>query len=261
MYLNKIDIKNCIGNVYSSIKCGEFIITKYNNYRDVEVEFIKTNYKSNYEMCQLRRGNVKDPYFPTVRGVGVVGQKYPTYIKHKNDKYTYLAEYGIWCDMLKRCYSDKSDDKNKTYKDCSVSENFKHYEYFYEWCNKQIGFNNEGWQLDKDLVVKGNKVYSEDTCVFLPQELNKLLIKNEAIRGDFPIGVFYCKKARKFISKISKNDKTRAYLGGFDTPEEAFLAYKEAKEAFIKEQALKWKGRIDLRAYEALMSYEVDIND
>lgn len=71
----------------------------------------------------------------------------------------------------------------------SSSENFKHYTYFQDWCSKQVGFNVEGFALDKDTLVKGNKVYSEDTCCFVPQEINSLMTKANARRGTYIIGV------------------------------------------------------------------------
>lgn len=80
--------------------------------------------------------------------------------------------------------------KYPTYKDCEVSENFKSYEYFYEWCNKQIGFGNEYWQLDKDLLIKGNKVYSENTCHFIPKEINLVLTKSDKKRGEHQVRNF-----------------------------------------------------------------------
>ena len=163
--------------------------------------------------------------------------------------------------MLMRCYSDTYQKKQPTYKDCEVSENFKFYEYFYEWCNKQIGFGNEGWQLDKDLLVKGNKVYNEYSCVFIPKEINSLLTKRESMRGEHLIGVYYHKRDKAFVAQVSKNKGKREYLGCFKTEIEAFNAYKQAKEAFVKEQANVWKSQIDDRAYEALMKYTVNIDD
>ena len=100
--------------------------------------------------------------------------------------------------MLVRCYSDTSKKKNPTYEGCEVSENFKSYEYFYDWCQKQIGFANKDWHLDKDLLVKGNKIYSESTCIFIPSEINLLLTKCTASRGEHLIGVCWDKAKKAF---------------------------------------------------------------
>ena len=125
---------------------------------------------------------------PSVCGVGILGAKYPSRVNGVLTK-----EYDLWYSMLRRCYSDNSKKKRPTYERCEVSDKFKSYEYFYEWCQNQIGFDNDGngfpFHLDKDLLVKGNKVYSEDTCVFIPQEINKVLIKCVASRGEHLIGV------------------------------------------------------------------------
>ena len=163
--------------------------------------------------------------------------------------------------MLERCYSTTHKKKYPTYEGCEVSDNFNSYEYFYEWCNKQIGFSNESWHLDKDLLIKGNKVYSESTCVFIPSEINLLLVKNTASRGKHLIGVSWSNTNKSFVAQVKKNKGKREHLGSFKTELEAFNAYKQAKESFIKEQANKWKGQIDERAYNALMNYQVEITD
>ena len=204
----------------------------------------------------IRSGNVKDRYLPSVCGVGILGAKYPVSEDGRDTK-----EYTLWNNMLNRCYNDTYKNKNQTYTGCEASENFKSYEYFYEWCNKQIGFGNEGWQLDKDLLIKGNKVYSESTCVFLPQEVNSLLTKRTSLRGNHLIGVYWDKTHKAFIALVNKNKGKQEHLGYFKTEIEAFNTYKQAKESFIKEQANKWKGKIDPRAYEALMSYTVESDD
>ena len=115
--------------------------------------------------------------------------------------------------------------------------------------------------MDKDLLVKGNKVYSEDSCVFLPSEINSLLTKRTASRGEYLIGVSWCNKRKAFEARVRKNKGKREHLGYFNTELEAYNAYKNAKESFIKEQAEKWKGKIDERAYNALMNYQVEITD
>ena len=258
-YLNDVS-KDCVGKVCKSKSSGDFKILKYNDSRNVEIQFLKTGYRKVAEMKEVRSGEVKDPYSPSVYGVGVLGAKYLASVNGVQTK-----EYVLWCHMLTRCYSDVYKKKNPTYEGCEVSDKFKSYEYFYEWCHSQIGFDNDGngnpFHLDKDLLVKGNKIYSESTCVFLPREINQLLTRREASRGKHLIGVSWNKTNKAFRAMVNKNKGKREYLGIFNTEVEAFNAYKTAKESFIKEQANKWKGQIDDRAYEALISYEVNIDD
>lgn len=243
-----------INTILPSNNCGDFMILEYENSRRVKVRFLKTGYECVSSLRNLKLGQVKDRMLPSVFGVGFLGDA-PTKIDS-----LILREYSIWVQMLRRCYSLVDRSKYPSYENCSVSDYFLNYSNFSSWCNKQIGFGNQGWHLDKDLLVKGNKVYSEETCIFLPQELNSLVIRNNSCRGKYPIGVSFNKDSSKFMSQLSMSFETK-YIGYYNTPEEAFYAYKEAKEAFIKEQAKKWKDKIDPRACEALMNYEVDIND
>ena len=254
-YLNDVS-KDCVGKVYKSTSSGNFKILKYNDSKNVEIQFVNTGYETSATLGNIRNGNVKDPYVPSVHGVGIIGAKYPATVSGVQTK-----EYEIWQNMLQRCYSDDFKKKRPTYEGCEVSDKFKSYEYFYEWCHKQIGFGNQGWQLDKDLLVKGNKVYSETTCIFIPAEVNTLLVKSTASRGKHLIGVCWSNTHKAFVAQVNKNKGKQERLGFFKTELEAFKAYKTAKESFIKEQAEKWKSQIDLRAYNALMNYQVNIDD
>ena len=249
--------KDCVGKVCKSKLSGDFKILKYNNSANVEIQFLNTGFEAVVQLGNIRNGNVKDPYSPSVYGVGIIGAKYPISEGGRDTK-----DYALWKNMLQRCYSDSAYQKKRpTYKDCEVSENFKSYEYFYEWCHNQIGFDVKGFDLDKDLLVKGNKVYSENTCVFIPKEINSVLTKCTASRGKHLIGVYWSKTANAFKATVRINKGKPEYLGYFNTELEAFNAYKQAKESFVREQAEKWKGEIDQRAYNALMNYEVGIDD
>ena len=259
-YLNDVSYKDCVGKVCKSKLSGDFKIVEYNNKTNVKIQFINTGYETVARLGHIKSGGVKDPYSSSVFGVGVVGTKYPAY-----EYGVVTKEYVLWNNMLKRCYSDIYQKKYPTYEGCEVSDNFKNYEYFYEWCNNQIGFGDDGngnpFHLDKDLLIKGNKVYSESTCVFIPREINQLLVKRTASRGEYLIGVCWHKRDKVFMATVNKNKGKRENLGYFKTEVEAFNAYKQAKESFVKEQAEKWKGKIDERAYEALMAYTVEITD
>ena len=255
-YLNDITYKDCVGVVCKSKSSGDFKILKYNGSKNVEIQFSQTGYKTVVRLTTIKSGNVKDPYSPSVRGVGILGTKYPSKINGVKTK-----EYVLWSNMLERCYNGVYKKQRPTYGSCEVSENFKSYEYFYEWCNNQVGFSVDGFELDKDLLIKGNKVYSETTCVFLPREINLLLVKSTASRGEHLIGVSWDKRDMAFVARVRKNKGKQECLGSFKTELEAFNAYKTAKESFVKEQAEKFKSQIDERAYNALMNYEVGIDD
>lgn len=191
---------------------------------------------------------------------GVNDRKYPSWNGQK-----ILKEYDLWRSLMARC-GQKIWDKHPTYKGTHFSDNFSSYSFFYEWCQTQDGFGNKDekgryWQLDKDLLIKGNKLYGEDTCVFLPTELNKLLTKRDNQRGDFPVGVTWHKAKEKFIASYSNGKGSPRHIGNFDCVEQAFQAYKEHKEAYIKSLAEKYKDKLDPRAYEALINYTVEITD
>ena len=254
--LNDVNYKNCVGKVCKSKSSGDFKIVKYNHARDVQIQFLNTGYETVAKLNHIKSGCIKDPYVQSVYAIGIIGTKYPVSEGGKDTK-----EYTLWKNMLKRCYSEVYKKQRPTYEGCEVSDNFKCYEYFYDWCQNQIGFNNKGWHLDKDLLIKGNKVYSENTSVFLPQEINNVLTKSASSRGEHLIGVCWHKRDKVFTAKVGKSKGKSEHLGSFNTEIEAYKAYKTAKEAFVKELANKWKDRIDPRAYQALMNYTVEIDD
>lgn len=248
-----------VGEIFKTNNYGNLIVMPYTNTRNVNVKFINTGYETVAAMGDIIKGCVKDKLFPSVYGVGVIGDEIV------NIKSVALKEYNLWSKVLERCYDIKYHNRYPTYKDCEISNKFKYFPYFMKWCNKQIGFDakddkGKPFALDKDLLIKGNKTYSEENCVFVPREINNLITKNNASRGEYLIGVSYDKKMGKITACLRKDNKSVG-LGFFKTEIEAFNAYKQAKEDYIKEVANKWKDQIDPRAYKALMNYQVEIAD
>ena len=246
-----------VGKVFDTLNFGQLEVIEYKNAKDVTVKFTKTGFVTKAEASQIRKGQVRDWTLPTVFGVGFHGGE--KLVKGSFDE----CLYKIWFQMLRRCYDLKvrmSSNRNNTYVDCKVSDDFLHFENFKSWAKTQENFLLKGFALDKDILLKGNKTYSKETCCFVPLQINNLLIKSNKIRGKFPIGVSYNESKRKFEAYVSKCE-TREYLGQFDNTYQAFQAYKKAKEAYIKEVANKWKDQINPRVYEALMKYQVEITD
>ena len=167
--------------------------------------------------------------------------------------------------MLKRCYSDECQKKHPTYKDCTVCEEWHNYSDFKEWFdNNYYEIEGERMALDKDILVKGNKIYSPNTCVFVPQNINTLFIKSNKTRGKYPIGVYFRKDKNKYQAqcRIVYNGKTQQeFLGLYNTIEDAFKVYKQFKENCIKQVADEYKDKIPNNLYKAMYNYKVEITD
>lgn len=163
--------------------------------------------------------------------------------------------YKLWHGMIRRCYKPASETQARVYADCYVSEDWHDYQDFGEW-HESNKFKNMGYSLDKDILVPNNKIYSPNRCSLVPREINILLTDSRKSRGEYPQGVSFQKSTNKFIAKMSRNGRYD-YIGLYNNPDDAFHAYKERKEDYVKEMATKWRGRIDEMVYDALMNWEL----
>lgn len=176
------------------------------------------------------------------------------------------TSYSKWRDMFDRCYSNNK--KSDTYKDCFVCEEWHNYQNFAKWYEENL-WDAKFTFLDKDILFKGNKIYSPDTCIFVNNRINTLFVKSNKSRGDFPIGVSYDKSRNKFSSHCctrtgEESKRNRLFLGRFDTPIEAFNAYKQFKESYIKQVADDYSNKypnFPKRLYDAMYNYKVEITD
>lgn len=167
--------------------------------------------------------------------------------------------------MLLRSYDDKYHEKYPTYKDVEVCDEWLNFQNFADWCSNQKFFDAKDdkerpYHLDKDILVRGSKIYSPDTCCFAPSEVNTLLLKRDKSRGSCLIGVSKCKATGNYLAQIRHKGKS-VYLGSHSAESEAFQAYKKAKEDYIKGVAEKWREKIDDRLYQALLAYQVETTD
>ncbi len=163
--------------------------------------------------------------------------------------------YITWWHMIRRCYNPEVQVKNPTYIGCSVASEWHDFQDFAEWYYSQKD-HSMGYELDKDVLVRGNKVYSPNNCTLLPQPLNALLNDHRAARGKYPQGVCFHKSSGKIMGTFTTNGKTK-YLGLFDCPNKAHKAYKLAKEAYVKEKALEWQDHISPDVFQALMNWQL----
>lgn len=188
----------------------------------------------------------------TVRGVGYnSGGVYKT-----NEHGRPTKVYSLWQGMIERCYNPKRLTRRPNYDGCTVDERWLDFQVFAVWYDNHP-HKDVGYQLDKDILVKGNKVYSPDTVCLVPREINMLFTSAARARGKFPQGVHYYKPLKKYKAVISIHGE-HENLGYHNTPEEAYSVYKYRKEAHVKEMANLWFGNIESRVYEALMDWELN---
>lgn len=224
-------------------------------FQDEHKARVHTNYGN------FQRGLVKNPYLPSVYGIGVIGIKYPVSIKSIRTK-----EYCAWHSLIKRCYDHKTRERQPSYKITSICDEWLLFENFGDWLCSQPNYdkwlNGERWALDKDILVKRNKIYSPETCCLVPQNVNCLFLKRESQRGDYPIGVRYSSDG--FMASCHNPFTNRnEIIGYYSTPEKAFIAYKNYKEDIIRRVAEIEcsNNNITKECYEAMMCYEVEIDD
>ena len=253
----------------TNINCqGESMqIVNYHSAKDIDIRFMQTNniiYHQSYS--NFKKGALKDYYLPTFYDVGIVGN---SKIYNANGEKTLAFKH--WEYMLKRCYYKLDLQRYPTYTHCEVCNEWLNLSNFEVWVkNNYYQCGNEKMCLDKDILFKNNKIYSPDTTIFIPERINILFTKTNAARGKYPIGVYYKQKNKKFVAQVSKltdeqsNTKQQEHIGLYNTPEDAFKAYKAAKENYIKEVAdyyLNKYPHFPRRIYDALYSYQVEITD
>lgn len=191
----------------------------------------------------LKRGEAKNPYHPSVCGVG-----YPGYGIHRptvNGKHT--PGYTAWTGMLERCYSPKYHETRPTYVECTVDPRWHNFQVFAEWYYNNP-FNYPGYQLDKDILYPGNKVYGPDTCTLVPSVINNLFkdVSQCLSNNNLPMGVVLHR--RRYVAKFG-----RLRLGSYDTAEQADQAYQNYKRTLLLSTAEEYKHVIDPRVYYAIL--------
>lgn len=239
------------GAIFSSLNYGDFEIVEYSSAKEVLIRFKSTGYESVVRAQHVRLGKVKDYILPSVFGIGYYGS---SEIAERSQ----CPARARWLSVMQRCYDETQLEP--AYYTANICTQWHSFTSFENWIVKQPGFNMKGWELDKDLLIRGNTLYSPETCVFLPKKINTALIRCDKQRGKFPVGVSQNKTGRKFEAWCGDGVRSR-YLGVFETVEEAFLCYKLKKEDTLKGFAEEYKELLDPRAYSALLNYQVNITD
>ena len=242
------------GEVFSTNSGEKCVIVKYINNANVEVQFLDDyRHKVNATLQQIKKGNLKNPYSRSICGVGYIGVgRFNVSVLGKHTK-----EYDIWVGMMRRCYCEKTKRNLPTYEGCTACEEWHDFQVFAKWLTEHR-FYSLGYELDKDIIVQGNKQYSPRCCTLVPRAINSLLADNASRRGSNYQGVYFNTKTMKFQASLSCYGKS-VWLGVFNTEREAFLSYKEAKESYIKAVAMSWKGKVEDTVFTSLLQYELEM--
>lgn len=242
-----------VGEVLSNFYGCQYEVLELLPDKLCKIRFLDADgYEKIVSRADAKKG-VRNPFRRSVAGVGYVGEGYYSSANSR-------VLFTTWSNMLVRCYDEDALKKGITYEACSVDEIWHNFQNFAMWCEYQPEFINKNWCLDKDIIFKGNKIYSPDTCAFVPTEINNLFTLRGNKRGKYPLGVHLEKRSGKYISQINKEGK-RVCLGRYSSPTEAFVAYKEAKEKVLKEIAEKYKGKVNNSVYESLINWNVEVTD
>ena len=234
---------NRVGEKYTTNQ--EYIaeIVEYFSSLNVTLKFEDGTTVYNIRYGNLKRGNVAHPFHKSVYNVGYLG--IGSFKGSKNGVDTVC--YSKWYNMLSRCYSPNR------YKDVVVCDEWHNYQNFAKWFEENWrDYMDSSWHLDKDIRIKSNKIYNSESCMIIPKEVNNLFVKttnkNIASTIDKNDGIF--------TPYLSKNGITIP-LGRFKKYEEAFQAYKTAKEDWIKEFMKPWESIIDDKNFSAIVNYKI----
>jgi hypothetical protein len=247
------------GKTFESKAFGKYKVKEYVNCREIVICFEDTGYEKKVGIKEMLNGAVKDAMRPSVYGVGYIGDGEFT-ARFKGGGNTPC--YDSWRGILRRCYSETHKKDHPTYIGCEVESNWHNYQNFAAWYYDNLIYTSGRVEVDKDLLVKGNKVYGEKFCSLVPTQINALFTGASKIhRGKYPLGVYFKKDVGKFRAQIHKGGDSQEFLGDFSSPEAAFAVYKKHKELFIKETASKYKNFISGKLFDVLMNYTVSIED
>lgn len=247
-----------VGQVFKNFQGEEFTIIEYFNCFNCTVKFSSGHIIKNVQYHKSR--NVKNPYFQLVSGKGYVGEG------------NYIASgkiYSTWTKMLERCYCEniKLREKSPTYYDCTVSEEFFNFQNFANWYTKEINKILSKLKdfeqlpklcVDKDLLIEGNRIYSQENCLLIPFEINNMFCTIKKT-DNLPLGVSYLDSRNSFKKyfanvRFEKGKKLAKY---FESATEAEDYHNYHKEIFVHQQAEKFKHILDERLYLKLSTYKI----
>lgn len=237
-----------LGEIRKNTFGTEMKIIRYNNSEDIDVQFLDDYYYVYHHTTysNFKNGCIKNPYDKSVFGIGFVGDG--KYLTRENGVNT--IHYNTWHDMLKRCYNEVSKDKFPAYFGiCKVCNHWLNMQNFSEWFDEKKYECGERLHIDKDILYVGNKIYSKDTCILVPQRIN-MLFMNKPNRFGLPSGISPMANGRYSVKYNGK------LIGNADNLEEAVIMHEVEKQKAVIRITKEYKEILPVEVYDALMSWK-----
>lgn len=247
-----------LGKEFRNKQGCSFIVVKYEGANSVTIEFAEPYaYTMKSATKEIKNGCIKNLLFPQVYGVGYLGIGYDSKPVQIEGFDKLVDVYAIWVAMLGRCYSEKVQIKSPSYIGCTVSRVWHNYQNLLVWYKDSMR-GKQGYEVDKDILVEGNKLYGPDTCCIIPCEINCFFTATKVTGGRYLTGVQFHSRLNKYEACIGGGSAgKKIYLGVYATEREASEVYKEAKRSLLKGLINKWQDNLDNTVCEALLKLTV----
>lgn len=247
----------CVGDRFETKRCGVVTIVEINHANDIVVKFENTGFVKSFAKHNIKNGLIKDPTARLYYGVGYKGVgSYPKQRSTASD-----PAYSKWRQMLCRCYDEKSRSyRSYGAKGIRVCKDWHNFQNYAEWYEKNYV---SGYVLDKDILGRDKRIYSPETCTFVPPEINYLVAQRRGVKeGGMAFGVSRKEKPGNkplYVCQVRTVKGETAYKGSYPTMHEAFMAYKTIKEAHITGVATHYykEGKIPHNVYCALINWNI----
>ncbi|HHB9680583.1 TPA: hypothetical protein ACOAY7_002966 [Vibrio cholerae] len=237
-------IKFRVGDRFTTRRGFSFKIIKYYNATNVIIRFdpdglCEDGYVKRTTNHSIKTGTIDYLFERSSAGVGYAGYEKGQIPKDKHIK-------DVWSKMLQRCYKPSQKDK-KAYLDCTVCEEWHCYKNFYFWYKHQMSssYYQEGYQLDKDIILSGNKVYCPEYCRLVPEKINSFLNNfTDSRNTGLPNGVNWKEANKKYQVSIKDENSKRKYLGITNDIVYGDRLYREEKNRIARVLAERYDGLV-----------------
>lgn len=254
------------GQIFYNTNNNKFTVINYIDSHNVQVEF-ESGYKTWTRWERIKRGYVKDLYSPNKSGF-ILDMD----ITNSNDPYIELI-YSQFVNMHTRESNDNYHISRPLSVGITICPEWMYFSNFYKWVNSQSNFpyliqQSERICVEKDILIKNNKLYSPLTCCLVPSSINALICVHSTVRGKYPLGVTEACNGKYVIAKwqnpiTHQGEWSTVFPNTPEGIQKAFNVYKYNREKYIKEKANIYykKHLITEPCYKALLNFTINIDD